>query len=206
MSRNRLLLDSSAAVRSTGLVVVAKLGSTRARPARVSSFNIAIGMLLALAASAVSTQVAPELETATSRRPAGFQPLRYNSAASTRPPTSRARKKPCFSKKASTTRSSLASAPVCDCAAIWPAAVRPDLSAITGRLRSAAILATSMNGRASGMLSRYNSSSLTPGSLATAQASSPTVMSASLPVACVWRTPMPRRRNSPKGTTVMAPD
>ena len=46
-----------------------------------------------------------------------------------------ARQMPCCSKKASTTRSSLASAPVCDCAAWRPASERPDFSAMIGRSR-----------------------------------------------------------------------
>ncbi len=76
MSPNSRLLDSSAAVRSIGLVVVAKLGRIPLSFFSVSSASFAMGMPTAVAASAVMTQTAPELLIATSRLPLGFQPLR----------------------------------------------------------------------------------------------------------------------------------
>ena len=94
MSPNSRLLDNSAAVRSMGLVVVAKLGRMPFSFLSVSSASFAIGMPTVVAASAVITQTAPELLMATSRLPFGFQPLRYSSVASTRPRISGARQMP----------------------------------------------------------------------------------------------------------------
>ena len=76
MSPNSRLLDSSAAVRSIGLVVVAKLGRMPLSFLSVSGASYAIGMPTAVAASAVKTQTAPELLIATSRLPFGFQPFK----------------------------------------------------------------------------------------------------------------------------------
>ena len=76
MSPNNRLLDNSAAVRSMGLVVVAKLGRMPLSLRSVSGASYANGLPTAVAASAVSTQTAPELLIATSRRPCGFQPFR----------------------------------------------------------------------------------------------------------------------------------
>ncbi len=76
MSPNSRLLDNSAAVRSIGFVVVAKLGRMPLSLLSVSGASFAIGMPTAVAASAVKTQTAPELLMATSRLPLGFQPLR----------------------------------------------------------------------------------------------------------------------------------
>ena len=76
ISLSRRLLESSAAVRSMGLVVVAKDGSSLFSESRVSGLSVAISRPAKVAASAAITQVAPEPEMATSRRPFGFQPLR----------------------------------------------------------------------------------------------------------------------------------
>ena len=76
MSPNNRLFDNKAAVRSIGLVVVAKLGRMAFSFLSVSGASFAIGIPTLVAASAVITQTAPELLIATSRRPAGFQPFR----------------------------------------------------------------------------------------------------------------------------------
>ena len=76
MSPNSRLLDNSAAVRSIGLVVVAKVGRMPLSFLSVSGASFAIGIPAEVAASAVMTHTAPELLIATSRRPFGFQPLR----------------------------------------------------------------------------------------------------------------------------------
>ena len=76
MSPNSRPLDSKAAVRSIGLVVVAKLGRIPLSFLSVSSASFAIGMPTAVAASAVNTHTAPELLIATRRLPFGFQPFR----------------------------------------------------------------------------------------------------------------------------------
>ena len=76
MSLNRPLLESSAAVMSIGFVVVAKLGRIFAETVARLGASFAIGMPAFDAASAASTQIAPELLIATRRRPCGFQPFR----------------------------------------------------------------------------------------------------------------------------------
>ena len=76
MAPNKRLLLNSAAVMSTGLVVVAKPGRMALSSSWVLASSGSSGMLTRLAASAVNTHTAPELLIATSRRPAGRQPFR----------------------------------------------------------------------------------------------------------------------------------
>ncbi len=76
MSLKRRLFDSSAAVTSIGLVVVAKPGSTSFSAATVSGWKRPSGRSSSVARSAAMTQLAPELLMATRRRPSGRQPLR----------------------------------------------------------------------------------------------------------------------------------
>ncbi len=76
MSLSSRLLESRAAVRSMGFVVVANEGRILSRAERVSGFRVAISRPAKVAASADITQVAPEPEIATKRRPLGLHPLR----------------------------------------------------------------------------------------------------------------------------------
>jgi len=148
-------VDNSAAVRSIGLVVVAKLGRMPLSFRSVSAASFAMGMPTAVAASAVRTQTAPEFADRDQPSSPGLPALQieFRSPPPARACRARARCRD-GSKKASTTRSSLASAPVCDCAAWRPASVRPDFKAMIGRSRSSARPRVSSRYFFSGMLSR----------------------------------------------------
>ena len=72
----RLLSFSNAPVTSSGLDGVAKAGSTCFSVACVAASNCGNSRPISSAASAAITQLAPELLTATKRRPRGLPPCR----------------------------------------------------------------------------------------------------------------------------------
>ena len=154
MAPNNPLLDKSAAVISTGFLTVANPGKIDLSSCCVAGKSGSSGMPSWVAASAVMTQTAPELLMATRRLPLGRQPCKYKGAVSTRSTIDCARIIPCSFRKASTTLSSFARAPVCDWAASWPAAVRPDFKTTIGKFRSLAMRAASARFQGSGIPSR----------------------------------------------------
>ena len=112
-----LLSDKIAPVISIGLMAFAIEGKAARSSGCVSCVNSDNSKLFSLAVSDAITQLAPEVLMITIRFPCGFQPFKYSSAPLSISFISRALKMPCFSKKASTTLSSVARAPVCDAAA-----------------------------------------------------------------------------------------
>ena len=118
---------------STGLVVDASAGSASARRARVAAESGSIRRPSASHASAQRIPGPPALVSTATRLPRGSGWRASTPAASNISPTVSARSTPACANSASTVTSEAASsAPVCDDAARWPAAVRPLLTATIG--------------------------------------------------------------------------
>ena len=196
----RRLLVSSAAVMSTGLAVAAKPGRMARSFAWVSSRSGASSSPALVAASAAMTQVAPEFEIATMRRPAGVHALQVE-----------LRRLDELRRVADAPDAVLLEEGVDDPVLVGERARMGARRALAGgraagfqRHDRQAVLARDGGGlrevvRIAGCSRGRGGAAAGPGSAATVAASSQTVTSASLPVAWAWRTPMPRRAQQAVG-------
>ncbi|CFO26196.1 Uncharacterised protein [Bordetella pertussis] len=150
---NRWLLLSRAAVRSMGFRLLAKPGSTASMRARVSAGRGGTCSPCRSAASAPVTQAAPELLRMARRLPGRWPQRSSNCAPMTRLRASGTRRMPCWRNQASSALSSVAMAPVCDCAACRPCGETPAFRASTGTWRERASAAARARVAGAGRLS-----------------------------------------------------